>query len=1146
MAAPNIPNFEILETMPRGGMSTVYKARQISLDRIVALKTLPPHLAADSADIDKFIAEARTTANLKHPNIVQVYDFGKSEEGIYYFVMEFVSGYSVADWIRRKGGISEDNALLVAQSIAEALGYAWTRAGIIHCDIKPDNIIIDGDGTVKVADLGLAKSVRSVVDKDKTATGMVFGTPNYISPEQSRGDVELDCRADIYSLGAMLYHCVTGRMPFEGRPLMDVMDLQITDRIPDPQDVNARVSTEVTCLIETMMAKDRAHRPPDWTAVADDLERVLHHQMPQCELPPGADSTIQRSAQRGTRPRPQPEEAAPPGALTQAIRQVSEAGHRTPLARPAVKTPAPVRRGMRPERVVAGILVAAIVVLAGLMTYSLRRGARGTASAVAPTAGHPTTSAATTGRVEAARESNAKDMFDFALTWVEANSNRYDEAIRKFENVAQETKGTRYSLMASDEIQKLRARKTQALDTVMHGLRDQANALVGRGQYADAAQLYEHYQGPWAGETAAARQAKAKEWHDRARAYQEEQRQQAEVAAQQWRALLNDVAGDLAKNEPTAALERVKRSATGTPPAAAHAADLAGLQTLLAEATRLEQRLLDSFRAQKDQEVTVQLAKGPEKITIRNVQHDAIQAEKILTVGAGHVSQPKTLRLADLAAAEKRARLGPDDTPAGALLHGLLALREGDRKAAADAFAKTTPLLAEPLAAALQNEPTAGKEDPTPPAPPAKAHDDEPPSPPPGAPPETSGQTPPPDPSPTPSPAGPAANPDAVRAQLVERNPGLNDFQIRMKLDAQNQLARVEIYSPVLKDIRPLTGQTALRGVVLAPLAPGEWCDPYPTLPLEDLTPLKGLPLRELTLGPSRVRELQPLSGMPLTSLNVAASKIRDMRVLKGMPLETLDISRTDIMELTALVGMKLTMLNAAMTKIRDLMALREMPLKDLQLGHTEITDIGMLKGMPLETLNVEHTHVREIAALTGMTSLQQVNLSHTDIKDVAALRGLGLKSLNLGFTRVGDAGPLSGMPLRTLSLEATDVKDGAVLRTLPLKELNLGSTKIKDLTVLQELPLVALNISNISLKDLTFLRNMPLGFLNICGTGVKDIRPLQGLPIEEIYLDFHPFQPNNDTHWAFKEVLQRMPRLKKINDIPLFEMREKREGRGR
>ncbi|MEI8354199.1 MAG: serine/threonine-protein kinase, partial [Lentisphaerota bacterium] len=150
--ALHIPGFEMIEKIGQGGMAVVWKARQISLDRIVAIKVLSAQYKRDAADVQRFQSEAQQAAKLKNAGIVQVYDTGVVK-GVYYIVMEYVAGYTVGDWVRRKGALSEKDALQVCEHVAKALEYAWQRAGIIHCDIKPDNVILDADGSVKVADL---------------------------------------------------------------------------------------------------------------------------------------------------------------------------------------------------------------------------------------------------------------------------------------------------------------------------------------------------------------------------------------------------------------------------------------------------------------------------------------------------------------------------------------------------------------------------------------------------------------------------------------------------------------------------------------------------------------------------------------------------------------------------------------------------------------------------------------------------------------------------------------------------------------------------------------------------------------------------------------------------------------------------------
>ena len=287
--ALHIENFELINLLGQGGMATVWKARQSSLDRLVAIKVLSATCATDPADIARFRAEARAAARLKHPGIVQVYD-ANFTNGSYYFVMEFVAGYTVGEWIRRKERLTEHDALAVAESVGAALDYAWTSFGIIHCDIKPENIMIDADGTVKTADLGLARAIVSMHSREQEQE--VLGTPAYMSPEQVNGQ-PIDCRADIYALGATMYHMVTGHPLFAGEDADDaVMQKQLAGTVPSPLREAPALSPGLVLLLSRMLAKDRAHRPPDWKAVMAGLRCVRDGiPLPGQEPPPGA-STI--------------------------------------------------------------------------------------------------------------------------------------------------------------------------------------------------------------------------------------------------------------------------------------------------------------------------------------------------------------------------------------------------------------------------------------------------------------------------------------------------------------------------------------------------------------------------------------------------------------------------------------------------------------------------------------------------------------------------------------------------------------------------------------------------------------------------------------------------------------------------------------
>ena len=209
--AAHFPQLEILELLGQGGMGVVYKARQRGLDRVVALKILAADMGTDASFAQRFTLEARSLARLSHPNIVAVYDFGQAGN-YYYFVMEFVDGTNLREMIRAKNTQPKE-ALAIVPKICEALQFAHEE-GIVHRDIKPENILIDKKGRVKIADFGLAKLLRKTPqDFQLTAPQMVMGTPHYMAPEQLERPLEVDHRADIYSLGVVLYELLTGELP---------------------------------------------------------------------------------------------------------------------------------------------------------------------------------------------------------------------------------------------------------------------------------------------------------------------------------------------------------------------------------------------------------------------------------------------------------------------------------------------------------------------------------------------------------------------------------------------------------------------------------------------------------------------------------------------------------------------------------------------------------------------------------------------------------------------------------------------------------------------------------------------------------------------------------------------------------------------
>lgn len=277
--AIRIPGYEVLEFLGKGSMGMVYKARQTSVDRVVALKVLLDSLASNQEFIKRFKREAMVAAKLNHNHVVNVYDAGEAEHR-HYFVMEYVEGTTVREQIDKRGRFAEDEGLRIILAVAEAMKHAHEK-GLVHRDIKPDNIILTHDGTVKLADLGLARPTNDQAWA-KSEAGLAIGTPYYISPEQVRGQTDIDIRADIYSLGATFYHMMTGQVPFEGTDPNEVMKKHVNKKIElvPPDHINTEISSGLGVVIETMMTREREKRYQNPKDLLLDLNALARGEPP--------------------------------------------------------------------------------------------------------------------------------------------------------------------------------------------------------------------------------------------------------------------------------------------------------------------------------------------------------------------------------------------------------------------------------------------------------------------------------------------------------------------------------------------------------------------------------------------------------------------------------------------------------------------------------------------------------------------------------------------------------------------------------------------------------------------------------------------------------------------------------------------------
>ena len=276
-AAHRIPGYKILGKLGSGAMAIVYQAKQLSLNRMVAIKVLPKRFSENPEYVERFFKEGQAAAKLNHTNIVQAYDVGQAG-GYSYFVMEFVEGKTLYDDLSTGNVYPEKEALDIVIQVAHALAHAHTK-GLIHRDIKPKNIMTTENGKVKLADMGLARETADIEAAESEA-GKAYGTPYYIAPEQIRGEIDIDGRADIYGLGATFYHMVTGRVPFMADDPSDVMRKHLREKLVPPDHINTSLTAGVSEVIEIMMAKKKRNRYNDVAELLEDLEAVRNGQTP--------------------------------------------------------------------------------------------------------------------------------------------------------------------------------------------------------------------------------------------------------------------------------------------------------------------------------------------------------------------------------------------------------------------------------------------------------------------------------------------------------------------------------------------------------------------------------------------------------------------------------------------------------------------------------------------------------------------------------------------------------------------------------------------------------------------------------------------------------------------------------------------------
>ncbi len=1154
---PEIQGIEIEGKIGQGGMATVWKGRQLNLDRPVAIKVLHAEWGDDPSDIERFKTEARSAARLKHASIIQVHD-ANFLEGTYYIVMEFIDGYSVGDWLRRKGTLTQADALLIAECVADGLLYAWKHAKMIHCDIKPDNIMVDRDGTLKIADLGLARTM-DVLRPSSGTDDDVLGTPAYMSPEQARGASDLDCRADIYSLGCMLYHILTGKFPFEGMDVDEVLAQQIEGQLPDVMDVVSGVSKPMCALLQKMMAKDRDLRQADWHEVLQDIHAVRHFRLPS-RMPPHDASTMACSAQR-----------------------MGGGGHATGDVGERVSSKA--TRRLVPAVIAVGAILAMILgvvlLLSGPEPQPMEK-------AVVPRAEEQVVESSDE---RAERDAEARQRYEAALDLFENNPADFDGAMRLLNAVVASYSDTRYGALAGREMERISALRERAAERVVASLHEQAAAYESRFDFDRAIQIFREYDGAMSAETVALRRDAVSALHRRREMYMAAQQAEEEMrqkrVLQSWETLCRIMLDD----GVAAASENIAIILENDALDEESVRVFEQIGGVLRESARLHRRVLQSFERERGRAVEVHLHGGMQRYTIVDVDvaGETVTAEQEIIVRGHRAARMVRFSIHDLAPEEYRSRAGGD----GDLALGLaIILEEWTSKDLSDverSLAGFPAPFSDALLAQMRVRRDARQEEV------AKTHlvegvrrmgvliDDE----------QAyadwvravdvaRGER--------------GLHPDAadwavefemtfentqivrdaadvlealkrsavaaveqetstereysalqvrararrrlvtdhqsyvridesIRRSMVAKNPDLFVMDIRiMREPASGNAVRVEVVSDMLADIGPLAALEDLEEVVCAGGHPDHVWRNRPIAPLRDLSPLRGLLLAVLNINNTAVRDLTPLLGMPLLEFNASHTQVADISALRNAPLEVVLLRGTSVRDLSPLRGKPLRRVDVSDTAVIDFRPLAGDQLTHLDAADTQLRDLTTLYGAPIERLNISGSRVFNFNALRDMP-LVHLEASRTQIRDLAILRGKALVHLSLTETSVNDISVLAGMPLVRLHLGRTTVSDCSVLASLPLEELNVSHTRIVDLSFLSGLPLRVLNISHTRVRDLSPLEGLPLRSLNMVGVEYDSLSPLAGLPIERLSID-NPERAN------VRNLLHRLPNLRFVNGI--------------
>jgi len=655
-----VGGFLIKHKIGQGGMGEVYLARQLSLERDVALKILPSQFTRENSFIVRFLKEVHYQAKMDHPNIVTAFDAGE-DNGVYFMAMAYVSGETLEEWLDREGTMDEKDALQVVRQVAMALDYASGQKGILHRDIKPANVMVTTTLHAKVLDMGLSKN--TLEKQSTTVADTLLGTPNYMSPEQIDHPQEIDHRADLFSLGMTLFHMLTGQVPYEDTSYLKTLKRHAGEKLPDPRTVMPGISPGASRLLARMLAREPDDRYPDWGGFLEDLQGVQSGS--KIPTPPEGETTL--DLQPLNPAKVQKEEPPQPSAPAPQAAPRPPSVHDSNISR------------------VAGVMISVVIGLGlglgglAILRSQMQENRPQPQPTPVPIPTVPTSTPVPAPTPTPFDEAALQRKLTEIILDYERDLTLHDSTIERLVDLATEAGDSPIADRAAELIIRIRRERDTALDNARRRLREDTLRLLYE-QGVDAARAHlEGYEGPFLEETETLRSNLERRIEIRAR-QEESQREADEAKAQELLQELNQqVAPLVIRKEWAQALQKVQE-ASEEPALFPVSSEVAELRTELLELQSVPELVIDSFERGLKEDVSLRLKNEVLVGEIVELLPDGIRVMEILysEMGLPQGRVERDILFSELSHLEVLSRLEPHNTNAVYTYRALMLYHHGE------------------------------------------------------------------------------------------------------------------------------------------------------------------------------------------------------------------------------------------------------------------------------------------------------------------------------------------------------------------------------------------------------------------------------------------------------------------------------------